>query len=296
MDLDDTKSEHSVLEDGQQSGQVDLVAEESDAARDGDAVIRAKYFRRKYQVERLLAVLLLVLSAPLILLLIALVRLTSQGPGVYRQKRVGLHGEEFYMFKLRTMRDDAEADGVPTWCAKNDPRITRVGRVLRDTHLDELPQLWNVVRGEMSLTGPRPERPSICERLALHIDGYYRRTVVRPGVTGLSQINLEPDRTIEDVLRKQCLDLYYIENANAWLDVRMLTATVLRMFGLRGVTVMRLMGLCRLHVLRDAGLVGDQREDSIDRIDNAHADEFFETSKLTGKQKPQVGVPSSRPK
>ncbi|KAA5546361.1 sugar transferase [Roseiconus nitratireducens] len=220
-----------------------------------DAVQRGRYFRRKYQVERVLSTVMLFAVAPLILLLIVLVRLTSKGAGLYRQRRVGLHGETFDVFKLRTMRADAEADGVLRWSTKGDSRITPLGAILRKTHLDELPQLWNVAKGEMSLTGPRPERPEICEKLAQKIDGYYDRTAVKPGITGIAQINLEPDRTIDDVRRKQCLDLHYIENAGLWLDLRMVMATVMRMVGIRGTTVMRWMKLCRRDVLEAQGLL-----------------------------------------
>ena len=273
------KSEQGISEPGTHDG-VRAAMPSLSVKQTGDAIGRAKYFRRKYRAERILALILLLPAAPLTLFLMFLVRLTSRGPGIYRQQRVGLHGEEFYVLKLRTMYDDAEADGVAKWCARNDRRITPLGRFLRKTHLDELPQLWNVVRGEMSLTGPRPERPSICEALALYIDDYYHRNAVKPGVTGLSQINLEPDRTLSDVHRKQCLDLHYIENASLWLDVRMLSATVLRMIGLRGVTVMRWMGLCCRDVLREAGLATDDRcSASVTRIDAPHRPESFEIQK-----------------
>ncbi|QEF99610.1 UDP-N-acetylgalactosamine-undecaprenyl-phosphate N-acetylgalactosaminephosphotransferase [Stieleria maiorica] len=212
------------------------------------------YFPVKYFCERVLALGALVIVAPVILILVILVRATSKGPGIYRQERVGLGRKSFDVFKLRTMYQDAEADGRAKWSQKGDPRITPLGRFLRRTHLDELPQLWNVVIGDMSLTGPRPERPSICEKLKQHIPNYYARTEVKPGITGLAQINLEPDCTIDDVRRKQCLDLHYIHHANLWLDLRMLFATVLRMIGIRGSVVTRWMGLCRKHVIEAQGL------------------------------------------
>ena len=208
------------------------------------ALARARYFKRKYAIERTMAVAMFVVASPFIAALIALVRMTSKGPGIYRQQRVGMHGEVFYVYKLRSMRVDAEKGGKPVWCSKKDSRVTRVGKFLRSTHLDELPQLWNVVKGEMSLTGPRPERPEICEVLSNHIDDYYDRTVVKPGVTGLAQINLEPDETIADVKRKQFLDMHYIENAGFWLDARMLVATGLRVFFIKGERAMRMMKLC----------------------------------------------------
>lgn len=214
------------------------------------AVERARYFRRKYALERSLATVLFVAVSPLIALLVVLVRLTSKGPGIYSQQRVGLHGELFDVYKLRSMYSNAESGGRPVWCKKGDKRITPLGKLLRKTHLDELPQLWNVVKGEMSLTGPRPERPEICEELATFIDDYYRRTVIKPGVTGLAQINLEPDQTRGDVRRKQFLDVHYIQTANLWLDVRMLAATCLRVCFIRGSRAMKLMSLCRLDLVQ----------------------------------------------
>lgn len=237
------------------------------ANRRADRISRAEtdhpiYFPIKHCCERLFAAVLLVAVSPLILVLIALVRLTSKGPGIYRQERVGLDRKTFDVFKLRTMYQDAEADGQAKWSQKGDPRITPLGRFLRRTHMDELPQLWNVVVGDMSLTGPRPERPCICKKLNHHIDNYYARTSVKPGITGVAQINLEPDRTIDDVRRKQCLDMHYIENANAWLDFRMVMATVLRMVGIRGSVVTRWMGLCRKDIIEQAGLADSKQHDS----------------------------------
>ena len=212
---------------------------------------RMLFFRRKYLLDRVLGCGLLVLTAPLTLALYAMVRLSSPGPGFYRQKRVGLNGKVFEIAKLRSMVKNAEKPGQPVWSVKNDARVTKLGRVLRKLHLDELPQLWNVARGEMSLVGPRPERPEICETLAEKIDGYYDRVAIKPGVTGLAQINLPPDETFEDVLRKQTLDLAYIEEANAWLEIRILFATAMRMFGIKGETVMKAMRLCRRNLLAD---------------------------------------------
>jgi len=125
---------------------------------------------------------------------------------------------------------------------------------LRKLHLDELPQLLNVARGEMSLVGPRPERPLICESLAKDIDGYYQRLNVKPGITGLAQINLPPDESLEDVRRKQALDLYYIEQAGFGLELRVLLATAMRVFGVRDTLILRLMRLCRRCLLVEQGL------------------------------------------
>jgi lipopolysaccharide/colanic/teichoic acid biosynthesis glycosyltransferase len=162
---------------------------------------------------------------------------------------VGLDGKTFYVVKLRSMVVNAERPGQPVWCVPNDARITRIGYVLRKLHLDELPQLYNVVRGEMCLVGPRPERPKICNQLAQEIDGYFDRNAVKPGITGLAQINLPPDLSLEDVRRKQALDLAYIAEANAWLDTRMLILTALYMFGIKGDWLIKAMGLYRQKLL-----------------------------------------------
>ncbi len=212
---------------------------------------RQPYLHRKYILERLLGCLLLLPAAPLILFVCLLVKITSKGPALYRQVRLGHNRVSYEILKIRTMRLDAEADGVARWCVKQDPRITPLGRFLRKVHLDELPQLINVARGEMVLVGPRPERPQIAEHLAEEIDGYYDRLKVKPGITGLSQINLPPDETLEDARRKQLLDLQYIQEANWWLDLRMLAATGLRMCGISGDRVTKMMRLCRKSLLAE---------------------------------------------
>ncbi|MEM8668676.1 MAG: sugar transferase [Planctomycetota bacterium] len=223
---------------------------------------RIAFFSQKYFLDRCLGSLLLVLASPVIIVLFALVRATSRGPGFYRQERVGLDGKCFEILKLRSMVKNAETKGQAVWCVKNDVRVTKLGRVLRRLHLDELPQLWNVARGEMSLVGPRPERPQICESLASKIDGYYDRVLVKPGVTGLAQINLPPDESFDDVLRKQTLDLRYIQETGWWLEFRIIVATAMRMFGIRGETVMRMMRLCRRNVLsEEQGLISTLSED-----------------------------------
>jgi lipopolysaccharide/colanic/teichoic acid biosynthesis glycosyltransferase len=190
-----------------------------------------------------LACALLIVGLPTMLVTILIVRLTSRGPGIHRQVRVGLKGRTFTMYKLRTMRQDAEAGTGAIWAQRDDPRITRVGRVMRSMHLDELPQLFNVLKGEMALVGPRPERPEFTQILALKIPGYMHRHLVRPGITGLAQVNLPPDTDLNSVRRKLVLDLEYIQKGSLGLDVRLLVATLLRLFGIRhgiGVWVLRL--------------------------------------------------------
>jgi lipopolysaccharide/colanic/teichoic acid biosynthesis glycosyltransferase len=176
------------------------------------------------------AVLLAVLSIPVIVAAVLLVRLTSPGPAIYWQTRVGMNGRRFSIFKIRTMYHNCERLTGPRWCTPGDPRITPVGRILRATHIDELPQLWNIVRGEMSLVGPRPERPEIIAGLEPAILLYRDRLQIRPGVTGLAQVRLSPDTDLESVRRKLAYDLYYIEHASLWLDIRIILATALGIF------------------------------------------------------------------
>jgi len=196
-----------------------------------DEVEPSRYFRWHGVPNRLLGALLLILAAPVILLALVAVMITSPGSPIYRQKRVGRGGRIFTINKIRTMRIDAEARTGPVWttCSR-DPRITPVGRFLRATHLDELPQLINVVAGEMALVGPRPERPEFAEALADEIPGYLNRLNVLPGVTGLAQVNLPPDSDFDSVRRKLVLDLRYITHATFGLDVRLCLATGARLF------------------------------------------------------------------
>ena len=188
------------------------------------------YFRWKAVFDRVFAILLLIAGLPLIALLVVLVRLTSRGPGLYRQARVGRDGRPFEMFKIRTMRHNAESGTGPIWTQTvHDPRITPIGRILRKFHLDEVPQLLNVVKGEMSMIGPRPERPEFVRVLAESIPGYRNRLIVAPGVTGLAQLNLPPDSDLNSVRRKLALDCEYICQAGPWLDARLFLCTGLRM-------------------------------------------------------------------
>ena len=205
----------------------------------------ARYFAFKSLLDRCLALALLIPGMLVIGWLILLVRLTSRGPAIYRQKRVGKHGQEFMMLKIRTMRHDAEAGSGAVWTQVNDPRITKLGWFLRKVHLDELPQLFNVLRGEMALVGPRPERPEFVAVLVERIPNYADRLKVLPGVTGLAQINLPPDTDLASVLRKQLLDLHYIRTAGFWLDLRMLVCTSLRLLGISGYFAARITRLDR---------------------------------------------------
>ncbi len=187
----------------------------------------------KDAVDFALAAGLFALALPVMALAIVAVRATSRGPAIYRQTRLGRGGVPFTILKIRTMRHDAEGDGQARWATAGDRRITPVGRVLRALHIDELPQLWNVLRGEMSLVGPRPERPEIIERLRKSVPNYDSRHAVKPGLTGLAQIHLPPDETIADVKRKLVHDRFYIRRASLGFDLAILGCTALKLLGLK---------------------------------------------------------------
>jgi len=200
------------------------------------------YFRWKFLVDYSLAAALLIPCLAIIGLLVLLIRLTSRGPGIYHQTRVGKDGRWFTFYKLRTMRVDSESDTGAVWSTTNDPRVTFVGRVLRKWHLDEFPQVFNVLKGDMSLVGPRPERPEFVSMLNDKISRYHERLAVPPGVTGLAQLNLPPDSDLNDVHRKLALDLEYLERAGFLLDVRIILCTFARMLKL---PALRILGLRR---------------------------------------------------
>jgi lipopolysaccharide/colanic/teichoic acid biosynthesis glycosyltransferase len=204
----------------------------------------ASYFAWKDWGGRCLAALLVLPGLPLMLLTMLVVRLSSPGPAIYRQTRVGRHGKSFTMYKIRSMRVDAEASTGAVWSpGHRDPRVTRVGRIIRALHLDELPQLWNVLRGEMALIGPRPERPEFTQRLSVTLPRYLDRLAVRPGITGLAQINLPPDTDLDSVRRKLIVDLHYVQHGNAWLDIRIFLCTFFRLVGFSGTRARLLLRL-----------------------------------------------------
>jgi exopolysaccharide biosynthesis polyprenyl glycosylphosphotransferase len=176
----------------------------------------------------------LVSSIPLILLAALAVRLDSEGPVLYRQSRVGRMGHCFELLKLRSMRADAERDTGAQWAAENDPRITRVGRFLRKYRLDELPQFWNVIRGDMSFVGPRPERPCFVDELRRIIPYYDERHSVRPGITGWAQVQFSYGATAEDALEKLEYDLFYLKNMSLLFDLAIIFQTVRIVIGARG--------------------------------------------------------------
>jgi lipopolysaccharide/colanic/teichoic acid biosynthesis glycosyltransferase len=169
-----------------------------------------------------------------IAVLAVLVKLTSRGPVFYLQERVGKGGRVFKIVKFRTMTADAESESGPVWATRDDPRETRFGRFLRRGHLDELPQFWNVLKGDMSLIGPRPERPFFVEQFKRDIPDYTERLLVRPGITGWAQVNHDYDRTLDDVRRKVAYDRDYIRQMGWGIDFRIMIATAARMVGRRG--------------------------------------------------------------
>ena len=169
---------------------------------------------------------LLVLTLPVMLVTALLIKLDSPGAVLYRQQRLGLHGKVFTLCKFRSMRVDAEAGGKPRWAQHRDPRVTRVGRFIRPMRIDELPQLINVLLGEMSMIGPRPERPHFVEQLSRVIPLYRQRAYVKPGITGWAQVNYPYGASVEDAREKLAYDLYYVKNRSLLLDVLILFATV----------------------------------------------------------------------
>jgi sugar transferase (PEP-CTERM system associated) len=172
------------------------------------------------------AALLLLLVLPIVPFVILLIMVDSRGPVIYRQKRMGRAGSTFYCYKFRTMRRDAEADTGATWATDDDPRITRIGRMLRISRLDEIPQLWCVLKGDMAFVGPRPERPEFVEWLSREIPYYPVRLAVRPGITGWAQVRYKYGNTLADAREKLQYDLYYIKNGSLGLDLLIMFETI----------------------------------------------------------------------
>ncbi len=214
-------------------------------------------YKRLFDI--LLTSLLIVLSAPIMLVVAILVKLDSPGPVFYSQGRVGLnrrrkdrrggasraqvyqgesdrrrqqsHGRVFQVYKFRSMHVDAEAKGAQ-WCRRDDPRVTRMGKILRKTHLDELPQLFNVLMGDMSIVGPRPERPEFVTGLKESVPNYEKRLELKPGLTGLAQIRHRSDEQITDVKKKIRYDLFYMKKVSLWTDTKIVLGTVPLVFGM----------------------------------------------------------------
>ena len=180
----------------------------------------------KRVIDIAVGLLLTFVTLPLMLVTAVAIKLDGPGPVLYRQERTGLHGKTFTLFKFRSMATDAEVAGKPQWAQQRDPRITRVGALMRASRIDELPQLFNVLRGEMSMIGPRPERPIFVEELARVIPFYNQREFVKPGLTGWAQVNYPYGASVDDAREKLAYDLYYVKNRGVLLDMLILLATV----------------------------------------------------------------------
>jgi exopolysaccharide biosynthesis polyprenyl glycosylphosphotransferase len=190
----------------------------------------AKFYDQfKRAIEFLLAIVIGLILLPFEILIAIFVKLTSRGPLIYRQARVGTHGETFMLYKFRTMRRNAETNGAQ-WATKKDTRVTPFGKFLRASHLDELPQLWNIIRGDVSFVGPRPERPEFVSKLKTEIPFYEVRLLVKPGVTGWAQLNHRADLTTEDVKQKLQYDVYYLKNRSPILDLAIVLKTIKSLF------------------------------------------------------------------
>jgi lipopolysaccharide/colanic/teichoic acid biosynthesis glycosyltransferase len=185
----------------------------------------------KEVVDVILGFIALILFAPLLLLCALMIKLTSKGPVLFKQVRVGQGGKPFVMYKLRTMRQDAEASTGAVWASNNDPRVIPICRWMRRSHVDELPQLLNVIKGDMSLVGPRPERPEIVADLEKVCPDFNKRHMVRPGITGMAQIRHGYESSIEGALRKLQVDLEYIEDRTWSTEIRILAGTLTKFVG-----------------------------------------------------------------
>ncbi len=194
------------------------------------AHLARRYFEASKQVlDFLLGCVLLLLALPLLLVCFVIIKLSSRGPWIYAQVRVGKDGKPFKLYKLRTMYVNAECVSGAVWAQDNDPRVVPVCRWMRRSHIDELPQLWNVICGEMSLVGPRPERPEIIEELEKVYPNVKRRLSVRPGITGLAQVRNGYDTSVDNFRRKLKADLEYIEKRRWGMELRILAATLTKL-------------------------------------------------------------------
>lgn len=197
----------------------------SDVHRYSATADKARRRSGKRALDIASATALLLAAAPLMVIVAFAIKLNSPGPVLYRQRRIGFGGREFDMLKFRSMVADAEKDGAQ-WAAKDDVRVTRVGRILRKTRFDEIPQVFNILRGEMSFVGPRPERPEFVKLLEVEIPNYHLRHVVRPGLTGWAQVKYVYAASVEDARIKLQYDLHYIKHFTLWLDCTIMMMTV----------------------------------------------------------------------
>lgn len=221
----------------QRQGLVEVELLHGDYLLDNDLMrfaLKQRFRWWKQLMDGLLASILLCLTLPLWVLVATAIRLESPGSVFFRQQRTGLFNQEFEIIKFRSMYQDAEKDGA-RWAAKNDSRITRVGAFIRRTRIDELPQLLNVLRGEMSLIGPRPEREVFIRDLEKDVPFYRFRHMVKPGVTGLAQVKYTYGASLEDAMHKHRYDMYYIKYQGFWLDVKILLHTIVIVLGRQGI-------------------------------------------------------------
>ncbi len=189
---------------------------------------------QKRMLSILVSAVMLLIFSPIMLLVMLLIRLDSHGPVFHRQERVGKDGKTFVLWKFRSMREDAEEASGPVWSTRGDPRVTRTGKILRRTRLDELPQLYNILRGDMCIVGPRPERPHFVKELASMIPFYHLRHAVKPGVTGWAQINYEYGSSVRDAVEKLQYDLFYIKHMSLLLDSVIILQTIKTVLVRRG--------------------------------------------------------------
>ena len=176
----------------------------------------------------------LIISFPILLIVTLIIKVSTKGKIIFKQERIGLNGTPFIVHKFRTMYEDSEKDTGPVWAKVNDPRVTKIGYYLRKTRIDEFPQLFDVLIGNMSIVGPRPERDFFVSKLKKKFPYYNRRLNVRPGITGWAQIMGSYDTDIENVENKLKLDFYYIENISIWLDIKIMIITIWVMISSRG--------------------------------------------------------------
>ena len=190
----------------------------------GHLFLRSRTLKRI--LDNIVAVSLVLFTLPLMVMIALAIKCDSPGPIFYRQTRVGLNGRHFEILKFRSMVEQAEGDGRPTYACQGDPRVTRIGRLIRITRMDELPQLFNVLRGDMSMVGPRPERPYFVDSFSKFIPLYAERHSVKPGITGWAQINYRYSASLAEARVKHVYDLHYVNNFSAFLDLKILLATV----------------------------------------------------------------------
>lgn len=188
--------------------------------------VRRTYAIAKRGMDIMISIVAIIVLSPLFILAAVLIKLTSRGPIIFTQMRVGKDGSLFKIYKFRTMQVDAERETGPVWASENDPRLIPGGRFLRKTHMDELPQFFNVLSGDMSVIGPRPERPEFVAKLKDQVYDYEKRLAVKPGITGLAQVWHRYDETLADVRKKIKYDLLYIKKLCLWTDLQILMRTV----------------------------------------------------------------------